>query len=373
MGIRKRFRHRQKKGRAGALIVLLAASLLSVPFSCTAKAEGGDEVRRQYEEYAARFAAIERETDLEENGFDALERQRFPVDLDLFGEVMFLPAIERTYHRLALFFVDADGRIVYKTDQLETNYYSPGSVRQSTEALEAVSFQDVNRDARWDIVLITDCVKQSGTGAGRTYRVGDVLFQGEQGFYRDWRVSDKINRFGMNKSIDFIAAFVRDGRSTEFLYTESTLSGLLKHNMRVVAEQSYWYSFEKLGRLRIVPGIYRISDYDVFLVYLINERGDIVWSFQPMGEYDNLYALRGIACRDIDGDGLRDVVVLARYSSWSQGEMQLVTDYRIYYQRTGGFVEDTKMKERVACREDETMTELVKRARACWGWSAEDD
>ncbi len=59
-----------------------------------------------------------------------------------------------------------------------------------------------------------------------------MLFQNEHGFYRDWRLSDKINRFGMNKSIRFIESFLVDGYSTEFLYTASTLDELKSMDLR---------------------------------------------------------------------------------------------------------------------------------------------
>ncbi|NLL79658.1 MAG: VCBS repeat-containing protein [Clostridiales bacterium] len=291
---------------------------------------------------------------------------------------------------MALFFADSEGNITYKTDQLEANFQKRGSVKQQVTGLSAVSFQDMNADGLWDIVLISECEKESAAkgsaeketentaenivGNDRNYRVGDVLFQGKKCFYRDWRVSDKVNRFGMNKSIKVIAAYVRDGYSTEFMYTAATMDELLQNGLHVVSEQCYWRTFEKLGRLMVVPGTYRIADYEVFMIYLVNEQGNIVWSCQPMEDYDSLYALKGINCRDIDGDGLKDLVVLARYSKeWNGSGVSTQTDYAVYYQRVSGFTEDKEIKEQYICREDETMTELVRAARAYWGWSTEDD
>lgn len=199
-----------------------------------------------------------------------------------------------------------------------------------------------------------------------------MLFQNETGFYRDWRLSDKINRFGMNKSIRFIASFLEDGYSTEFLYTAATLDELKEHGFKVVSEQSYWRKFEKLGNLLVVPGTYRMAEYTVFMVYLVNEQGYIVWSFQPMGDYENLYALKGVACRDIDGDGMKDLAVLARYSyEGKDGETILENDYSIYYQKTGGFYPETEFKKQYQSKDDSTMEELVEKARAYWGWRQE--
>ena len=89
-----------------------------------------------------------------------------------------------------------------------------------------------------------------------------------------------------------------------------------------------------------------------------------------MGAYDNLYALKGMKCVDIDGDGMKDILVLARYSSsGKENELVIKNDYSIYYQRTGGFVADTEVKKKVYLSEEDTMAILVEKARACWGWS----
>ncbi|MDE7014697.1 MAG: VCBS repeat-containing protein [Kineothrix sp.] len=279
--------------------------------------------------------------------------------------------MDENYGRLILLFAASDGEILYKTEQLATNNCYLGQIKQPNQGISAVSFQDVNGDGLVDIVLITSCVNEGGDYAGKTYKVGDVLFQNKDGtgFYRDYRISDKINRFSMNKSIDLIAAFVREGKSTEFLYTATTLKELQDAGLKIISEQCYFRDFEKLGRLQVVPGVYSIAEYGFFMIYLVNEQGYIVWSLQPMGEYDNLYALKGIRCWDIDGDGLKDIIVLARYSYEGSGhELIVKTDYAIYYQRTGGFSADTEIRDSYRCSDEVSMEELIEKARAYWGW-----
>ncbi len=332
------------------------------------------EEAEKYSEYKQRFDRIEYQDDIESCGFRVIEDQIFPIEMGGYGDAFFVPAMDESYDRLLLFFVAADGEILYKTDQLETNGRNRGRMEQPNRGISAVSFQDVNGDGRMDIVLITSCINEGGSYAGKTYKVGDVLFQNEEGtkFYRDYRISDKINRFSMNKSIDLIVSFVRDGNSTEFLYTAATLDELQGAGLRIISEQCYFRNFEKLGRLQVVPGVYSIADYGVFMIYLVNEQGYIVSSLQPMGEYDNLYALKGISCRDIDGDGLKDIVVLARYSYEGSGhELIVKSDYAVYYQRTGGFSADTEMKGSYRCGDEDTMEEVVEKARAYWGWKSE--
>lgn len=333
--------------------------------------DASDAVRLEYQEYLERLEAIEYAGEISSAGFRVVEDQIFPIELGGYGEVSLMPAFDRKYSRVALFFVDEEGKIVYRTEQLETNHRIAGQIKQPDSDIDAVSFRDLDEDGRMDIILITSCESNGESYDGKQYRLGDVLFQNRKGigFYRDYRISDKINRFGMSKSAELITAFVRDDYSTEFLYTATTLDELQKQGLYVISEQTYFRNFEKLGRLQVVPGTYRISSYDVFMIYLVNEQGDIVSSLQPMGGYDNLYALRGISCRDIDGDGLKDIVVLARYSyEGEEEELVVETDYSIYYQRTGGFSADTDIKNTYRCSEDETMELVVEKARAYWGW-----
>ena len=295
------------------------------------------------------------------------------MPLETFGEeAEFLPAMHREYHRLAVFIADGEGNILFRTEQLETNYKSRESLEQPIKSLAAVSFQDLDGDGLTDIVLITNCENDRGDYAGRTYKVGDVLFQKDGEFYRDWRISDKINRFSMNKSTDFIASYVRDGNSTEVLYSAVSLEELLESGFQITQEQCYSRVFEKQGRLQVVPGTLRIAEYDIFMIYLVNEQGYIVWSFQPMGDYDNLYALKGMTCRDVDGDGMKDIVVLARYSySDPEGKLLIDTKCHIYYQRTDGFAEDGHFGEVYTCTEEDTLGGLVDIIREYWGWTKE--
>ena len=357
-------------------LVLPGLLTLAMPLGVQAGGDKGEDgqLLRDYQKYEASFQAIEKLEDLEEKGYKILEEQVFPIVLESFGEeeLTLVPAMEKTWRRLGLFVANASGQILYKCKELETNNSRPGELLQCTREIAAVSFADVNRDGLTDIILITKCVNDTGDYAGIPYKVGDVLFQGEGTFYRDWRISDKINRFSMNKSANCIISFVRDGESAEYLYTASTLEELLKNGFVMEPGQCYTREFEKLGRLQVVPGTMRISEYNIFLIYLINEQGEIVWSLQPMGDYDSLYSLRGINGRDVDGDGLKDLVVLARYSTeGATGGLQVETRCSIYYQRTNGFEVDTEFEKTYRCTEEDPMEELIRKIREYWGWQIE--
>ena len=357
----------------------IITSLLIICLLCTSPAfsfsvhgaEDSGRLLEAYEDYQQRLFGITRRSEMEAAGFRVISDQIFPIETECFGGVTLIPALEKDYHRLALFLAKEDGTIVYATDQLEVNSRNKGQMEQPVKKLAAVSFQELDGDGKTDIVLITICENKTGAYKGKPYKVGDVLFQNEQGFYRDYRISDKINRFSMNKSVECITSFVRDGRSAEFLYTATTKRELQRNGFQIAKEQCYFRQFEKLGRLEVVPGTYTMADFAFFMIYLVDEQGDIVWSFQPMGDYDNLYALKGIACRDIDGDGMKDLLVLARYS-YEGNELLTESSYTIYYQRTGGFYEDTEIHKKYPCSDEDTVAELVERARAYWGWKTEE-
>lgn len=355
-----------------AVLAICLCGLLSFPAFA---AEETDRLIQLYEQYEADFAAIEHVDDISAYGYSVIEVHSFPLLLESFGEeeITFIPIMNDTYHRLAILIADSSGNIIYKTNQLETNYKWLGQLEQPIKSLVSVSFQDLNGDGLTDIVLITDCQNNTGTYADKTYKVGDVLFQKDGGFYRDWRISDKINRFSMNKSVDFITAYVRDGTSTEVLYTAATLDELLKNGFKISEDQSRYRNFEKQGFLRVVPGIIEMAEYNVFMIYLVNQQGYIVWSFQPMGDYDNLYALKGVRCVDLDGDGMQDLLVLGRYSYADQaGDMVVDTVCHIYYQRTDGFAEDEEFVNSYQCDDKDTVSGLVTLIREYWGWTTEE-
>lgn len=383
------------------LAVFCAAALLVPRLSAKGAQDEAKTMRQLYDEYNIRFESIETKDDIFANGYEAVDIHIFPVQYEIGQQkemetelvrqikadsnadvkalkmgmeapMLMIPAFDKAYNRLALFFVGEDGGILYKTDRFLTNSCVRGQLCQPAQDLVSVAFQDLNGDTLTDIILITSC----DAGNGKKYRIGDVLFQDTEGliFYEDYRISDKINRFGMNQNTESITAFVRDGYSTEFLYTAATLTELKRNNFQIITEQCHTRTFGKLGKLQVVPGTYHIADYDVFMIYLVNDQDYIVSALQPMGDYDNLYALKGINCRDIDGDGLKDIVVLAKYSyEDEEHKLAIATDYSIYYQRTDGFSADTEIKEKYQCSEEDTMQILVEKARAYWGWKTEDD
>ena len=88
--------------------VFLCSFLLCARTALASDGAGPDEdakVLEQYREYQGRLEAIEHRAEIGENGFEVVENQIFPIEIEGYGEVSLVPAFEESYHRLALFFV----------------------------------------------------------------------------------------------------------------------------------------------------------------------------------------------------------------------------------------------------------------------------
>ena len=195
---KRQIRGRKRIAYAALLTMLLA--VFDVPATVRAvndapAAGGQDNVLVLYQEYISRMEAVETAYDISENGFRIVEEQIFPMQLTVSEETSgeeeteemaegdgayLIPAFDETYNRLVLFFADESGTVFYETDQLEMNYRNMGQMEQPNKSIAAVSFQDLNGDGLTDIALIATCVNDSGAYAGKSYKVGDVLFKSEE-------------------------------------------------------------------------------------------------------------------------------------------------------------------------------------------------
>ena len=111
----------QRSAAAFALTAL--AGWLFFPAAVQAAPEKTDEtsVQAEYEAYYDRFLSIENRDGIAGGGFLVVEDQIFPLDPDDEESILMVPAFDEKYNRLALFIVDVDGQILYRTEQLEKN------------------------------------------------------------------------------------------------------------------------------------------------------------------------------------------------------------------------------------------------------------
>jgi len=342
------------------LCALLAACLMIalIPLSNAAASA--------YDQYLARFNAISTWADAQEAGYEIMG---FITDFQTAranGECTVYTVINRQFGRVALFFTGAQGQVLYKTEDLACNSFYSGRLHQPNADIAAISARDLNGDGLKDILIISLCKSD-----GEVFKIGDIIFQGDDIFYRDWRITDKINRFGMNKDIDMMTAFARDGQSAEFLYSASTFDELIQKGFLPLADQTFEAVFEKFGSVKVVPGFYTMGSSHIFIIYLVNSEGQIVWNFQCMRGYDSFDRLTGISFKDVDGDGWADLSILAYLNSLDDENVtHTQLDFSIYYQRDGYFFEDKDFHSAfyTDLTGDEAMNDIVEAARKYWGW-----
>lgn len=325
-----------------------------------------------FEQYLADFAAIRTLAQAEAAGYEITGTnhiiENFPAAC-IGGECTVYPMINRLFGRVALFFADADGNVLYKTENLECNYFFEGTLYQPNIDIASISVRDINEDGLSDFLLLVRCIDD-----GRKFKIGDIVYQSQDTFYRDWRISDKINRFCMNKDTDMMAAFAHDGQSAEFLYRAATLTELIDGGFELLTDQTFNAEFEKFGTVRVITGEYQMGVHYIFIIYLVNSDGQIVWNFQGMRDYDNFSWMSGISFKDVDGDGWADLSILANYKSFDENnETYDATDFSIYYQRDGYFFEDQDFHEAFLPKltGTEVMDDIVQAARKYWGWWTE--
>lgn len=130
-------------------------------------------------------------------GFEPIEDQTFLTDLDSWGTVKFVSGkLTAGNHVPVVFYLtDEDGNLLY---EFETGF--PYRVN-----VDAVSFQDVNKDNRKDVIIIAS----DQDGKPLENPVANVCFQQADGtFMTDYELNQEINQSGNNRNISLVAQFV---------------------------------------------------------------------------------------------------------------------------------------------------------------------
>lgn len=320
-----------------------------------------------FKDYKNRIEGVTHADDIPNSGFAIQQEHVFTEEFENLGILTVIPVIDEPTGRLVIFFTDMSGNIQIRTDDFETNSWNKSKLRQPNNGLYAVGFRDVNNDGLKDIILVQLCQNQPLHEG--YFKAGDVLFQGDTSFYRDIQISDTINRYRMCTSADMIADYVRDGISTEFLYNAKTKSQLLENGFEPLEFSPFFTYFEHFGQTEVLAGTFTTAEHHIFMIYIIDKEGCILWNFQPMGGADAFIVLMDITFQDINGDGLKDVAFEAGYRYMDEfGEIYRMNKYEIYYQQAGYFIKDESFRASGLAVEDEGLREVIKKAKGFWRW-----
>lgn len=138
---------------------------------------------------------------MKKNGLTVFEEQSFWVDLENWGKVKFISGwyLEESKRVLKMGLIDHDQNILYKfSDLLEDTPWNLYKVR-------AISFNDINRDGKKDIIVIAEYVTGAGPTGATPFPVAGIYFQKDKEFVRVQKLDEQITDF---ESIDMILKFV---------------------------------------------------------------------------------------------------------------------------------------------------------------------
>ena len=95
--------------RTGLLLLMAffftGVTLFGEQVPASVEASSGDspeELQRRYEEYRQRFESIQKISDIPGQDFNIIGSQVFPVTLETYGEILFIPALDAHYNRMKM-------------------------------------------------------------------------------------------------------------------------------------------------------------------------------------------------------------------------------------------------------------------------------
>lgn len=135
--------------------------------------------------------------------FTPFESQCFMVNLDSWGEVKFVAGeIPTSFGKtVTIYLTNKDGDILYDFNS------GSNALFHFDVHVEAVSFQDVNKDGLKDIIIISAYNSKASTASGKT--IAAVYFQkNDKSFAADSKLNGEINDSGSNKDIKSVVKYL---------------------------------------------------------------------------------------------------------------------------------------------------------------------
>lgn len=164
------------------------------------------------------------QSELQQSGYIIIEDQSFKINLEKWGNVKFVSAMENKNGptKLINFLVDDYGKILYTFPK--TQYKWP------LFEMKAVAFRDINNDSLKDVIIIADYVTGVGNTGAIPFHICNIYFQKENKFVNIPELDYEINDIMQNENIDMVLKYV-NGKIQGFDYTkriERIASGALE-------------------------------------------------------------------------------------------------------------------------------------------------
>lgn len=139
--------------------------------------------------------------DLKNGGLQVIENQVFSLDLNDFGKIKFISGLKReNSSEVAKFYlIDNKNSVLYKFP----DFY--GNSKGRFAKINAVSFQDVNKDGLKDIIIIGEF-----TVDGKNEVISSIYLQKSKAFSSNVDFDEKLNKSGNNKEVSAILKYAKD-------------------------------------------------------------------------------------------------------------------------------------------------------------------
>lgn len=127
-------------------------------------------------------------------------------------------------------------------------------------------------------------------------------------------LSSKINSNNPTVTTDNSGTKGAIGSTNDAQGSVNNLSNLQKQGLKVIEDQSFWIELGYWGKVRFVTGKTQIKGLPKLSFYLIDSKDNVLNSLPEFyGNMWILYEVKAISFKDVNKDGLKDIIVVADY------------------------------------------------------------
>lgn len=162
----------------------------------------------------------------------------------------------------------------------------------------------------------------------------------------------------------FGCSYKKDIETENILVNTQNLNDLKRSGFEEISEQTFMVDLEKWGKVKFVSGQFLDGGRSILELYLLNDKEKILYHFPDfMGNNSwTFFEIRAISFKDINKDGLKDIIVIADYVTGigSEGSIPFPV-CSIYFQGEKEFYTKPDLdKEINASKQNESIDMVVK-------------
>lgn len=132
--------------------------------------------------------------------------------------------------------------------------------------------------------------------------------------------------------------------------TRENIEEMQKKGLEIIENQSFWVELEKWGKVKFISSQFPDGGTFKLKFFLVDNQGNILYSFPEFygSQFWFFYELRAISFKDVNNDGLKDIIVIADYTSGAGEEGAIPFPVAsIYFQKGKGFITLPKLDQQI--------------------------